>query len=153
MPNFLEHRLFLELRSLRLPADDYVIAGSGPLFARDWIDDPRDLDIVARGTAWLMAAALAPVERARYTSSPCVQLFGGDLDIFDDWFPGLGTVDELIKGADLIGGHRFVALEVVAATKRMMGRPRDLAHLAVMRAHGYLDTAGRPEDPAGPHCA
>jgi hypothetical protein len=137
MPNFLEHRLFLQLRSLCLPADDYVIAGSGPLFARAWINDPTDLDIVARGAAWRAAAALAPVARARYTSSPCVQLFGGELDIFDDWFPGLGTVDELITGADVIGGLRFLALEVVAATKRMMGRPRDLAHLAVMQAHGF----------------
>jgi hypothetical protein len=150
MPNFLEHRLFVELRSLRLPADDYVIAGSGPLFARDWIDDPSDLDIVARGAAWRTAAALAPVEQARYTSSPCVQLFGGDLDIFDDWFPGLGTVDELIRGADVIGGLRFLALEVVAATKRMMGRPRDLAHLAAMRAHGYAGAGGRKDEAGRP---
>lgn len=140
MPNFLEHRLFLELRSLCLPAADYVIAGSGPLFARDWIDDPTDLDIVARGTAWHIVAERGPVERARYTSSRCVQLFGGDLDVFDDWFPGMGTVDELIKDADVIAGIRFLGLEVVAATKRMMGRPRDLAHLDAMRAHGFAAT-------------
>jgi hypothetical protein len=137
MPNFLEHRLFLQLRSLSLPVDDYVVAGSGPLFARAWIDDPTDLDIVARGPAWRIAAGLGRIGRARYTSSPCVQLFGGDLDIFDDWFPEMGTVDELIKDADVIAGLRFLTLDVVAATKRMMGRPRDLAHLAVMRAHGY----------------
>jgi hypothetical protein len=140
MPDFLEHRLFLELRSLCLPAGDYVIAGSGPLFARDWIDDPSDLDIVARGGAWRIAAERGSVERARYTSSRCVQLFGGDLDIFDDWFPGMGTVDELIKEADVLGGIRFLRLEVVAATKRMMGRPRDHLHLAAMRAHGYAPT-------------
>ncbi|GIE93244.1 hypothetical protein [Paractinoplanes rishiriensis] len=137
MPNFLAHRLFRELRSLRLPVEDYVIAGSGPLFARAWIDDPTDLDIVARGAAWRIAAELGPIAPARYTSSQCVQLFDGDLDIFDDWFPGMGTVDELIKDADVIAGLRFLALDVVAATKKMMGRPRDVAHLAAMRAHGY----------------
>jgi hypothetical protein len=138
MPNFMEHRLFRELRSLRLPVGDYVIAGSGPLFARAWIDDPSDLDIVARGAAWRQVAGLGPVERARYTSSRCIQLFGGDLDIFDDWFPGMGTVDQLIRDADVIAGIRFLPLDVVVATKRMMGRPRDLAHLSAMRANGFL---------------
>jgi hypothetical protein len=129
-------RLFAELLSLRLPADDFVIAGSGPLFARGWIADPTDLDIVARGAAWRIAAALGTIERAPYSASQRVQLFGGDLDVLDGWFPDNWSVDELIENADIFEGLRFVALEVVAATKAMIGRQRDLAHLEVLRARG-----------------
>lgn len=137
MREFLAHRYFRELLSLRLPAGDFVICGSGPLYARGWIDDPSDLDIVARGNAWKMAAELGPIEPAPYSAARRVPLFGGDLDVFDDWFPEIGTVGELIENADVIEGLRFVTLDVVATTKRMMGRDRDRDHLAVLRAHGH----------------
>jgi hypothetical protein len=137
MQSFLAHRLFAELLSLRLPTDDYAIAGSGPLFVRGWIDDPTDLDIVARGAAWRIAAGRGPIEGAPYSSSQRVQLFDGDLDILDGWFPEMWSADELIKDADIFEGLRFVALGVVAATKLMIGRERDLAHVDVLRAHGF----------------
>ncbi|MFF5294040.1 hypothetical protein [Paractinoplanes globisporus] len=137
MRNFLAHRYFRELLSLRLPVGDFVICGSGPLYARGWIDDPTDLDIVARGEAWRIVAGRGPVEPAPYSAARRVSLFDGDLDVFDDWFPQIGTVDELIAGADLFGGLRFMTLDVVATTKLMMGRERDRDHLAVLRAHGH----------------
>ncbi|WP_433367690.1 hypothetical protein ACQPZX_40090 [Actinoplanes sp. CA-142083] len=135
--HFLGHRYFRELLSLRMPPADFVICGSGPLYARGWIDDPTGLDIVARGEAWKIAAELGPIEAAPYSAARRVPLFGGDLDVFDDWFPEIGTVDELIERADIIDGLRFVTLDVVATTKLMMGRDRDRAHLAVLRAHGH----------------
>ncbi|HEX5204734.1 MAG TPA: hypothetical protein VFW27_32820 [Actinoplanes sp.] len=135
--HFLGHRYFRELLSLRMPPGDFVICGSGPLYARGWIDDPSDLDIVARGAAWKIAARLGPIEAAPYSAARRVPLFGGDLDVFDDWFPEFGTVDELIDRADVLAGLRFVTLDVVATTKLMMGRDRDRAHLQVLRAHGH----------------
>ena len=137
MPDFLAHRFFRELRSLRLPADDFVICGSGPLFARGWIDDPGDLDIVARGAAWEIVAELGMIEAAPYSAARRVGLFGGDLDFFDDWFPEIGTVDDLLEDAEVMGGLRFVTLDVVAMTKKMMGRGRDRVHLEVLRLHGH----------------
>jgi hypothetical protein len=135
--HFLAHRYFRELLSLRMPTGDFVICGSGPLYARGWIDDPTDLDIVARGEAWKIAEERGSIEAAPYSAARRVALFGGDLDVFDDWFPEIGTVGELIARADVIGGLRFVTLDVVATTKLMMGRDRDRAHLAVLRAHGH----------------
>jgi hypothetical protein len=135
--DFLAHQYFRELLSLHMPPEDYVICGSGPLYARGWIDDPTDLDIVARGAAWKIAEELGPIEAAPYSAARRVPLFGGDLDVFDDWFPQIGTVGDLIAGADIMGGLRFVTLDVVATTKLMMGRDRDRAHLEVLRAHGH----------------
>ena len=136
MPDFLAHRFFRELLSLQMPVGDFAVGGSGPLFARGWIADPSDLDIVARGSAWRIAASRGPILPAPYSSARRVRLFDGDLDVFDDWFPEIGSVDELIDGADVLGGLRFIALDAVVLTKRMMGRDRDRAHLDVLRAHG-----------------
>jgi hypothetical protein len=58
------------------------------------------------------------------------------VEVLDGWFPELWPTDELIDEADVIHGIRFVRLAVVAATKRMLHRPRDLEHLAIMAAHG-----------------
>ena len=40
--------LFEKLKALRLPASEYVIFGSGPLFAHGLLGEVRDIDVVAR---------------------------------------------------------------------------------------------------------
>lgn len=58
----------------------------------------------------------------------------GKLEFLDSWFPGWDT-DELIDGADVLHGMRFVRLEVIRATKLKLGRPRDLEHVALIDAY------------------
>lgn len=137
MPDFRDHPLAKEFFSLDLPPEDYAIAGSGPLFARGWIADPGDIDVVARGRAWDIATAHAEPGPAPYGGVHRVSLFHGDVEILDGWFPERWPTDELIDGADVLAGVRFVQLSVIAATKRLLSRPRDLQHLAVMRRYGY----------------
>ncbi|MDG4814042.1 hypothetical protein O7628_00790 [Micromonospora sp. WMMD956] len=136
MTTILDHPYVQDLLSLGLPSADYVIAGSGPLLARGWISDPGDIDVVARGSAWRLACAHGQPTDAPYSSVQRLQLFGGHVEVLDGWFPELWPTDELIDEADVIHGIRFVRLAVVAATKRMLHRPRDLEHLAIMAAHG-----------------
>jgi hypothetical protein len=129
------HPFFQELLSLQLDTANFAIAGSGPLFARGWIDDPRDIDVVARGSAWEAATQLGQVIAAPYSDVRHVTLFDGDIDILDGWFPERWPVDDIIDGADLICGLRFVRLDIVVATKRMLARPRDLTHLRIIAEH------------------
>jgi hypothetical protein len=135
MGSFCNHPFFRELTSLQLDPENFAIAGSGPLFARGWIDDPGDLDIVARGSAWDAAAKLGKVVPAPYSDVQHVTLFDGDIDILNGWFPERWPVDHIIDEADLICGLRFARLDVVVATKRMLARPRDLIHLRVIMEH------------------
>jgi hypothetical protein len=132
MASFLKHPFFQELMSLRLEPDNYAIAGSGPLFARGWIDDPSDIDVVARGSAWEAATQLGMVIPAPYSDVHHVTLFDGNIDILDGWFPERWSVDYIIDGADVICGMRFVRLDIIVATKRMLARPRDLIHLRLI---------------------
>jgi hypothetical protein len=135
MESFCGHPFFRELMSLQLDPENFAIAGSGPLFARGWIDDPSDLDIVARGSAWDTAVKLGKVSSAPYSDVQHVTLFNGNIDILNGWFPECWPVNQIIDEADLICGLRFVRLDIVVATKRMLARPRDSIHLRVITEH------------------
>jgi hypothetical protein len=135
-----------QMLSLEMPTDDYVVAGSGPLFARDWISDPGDIDVVARRQAWEIALQGGEATPAPFAGVRHVLLFQGAVEILDGWFHW--SVDSLIEDADIIGGIRFVPLDVVATTKKLLlaiaaidpedatRSVRDIEHLKILAEHG-----------------
>jgi hypothetical protein len=137
MSSFVEHSGFRRLSSLGLPTEDFVVAGSGPLFARHWMTDPSDVDVVARGIAWEMAAQLGDADDAPYSTVKRILLFDGSIEVLNGWFPEIWSVDRLIEDADVFLGFRFLTLPTTIATKRMLGRPRDMLHLEILRRHGW----------------
>jgi hypothetical protein len=140
---FLDHPLFQELLSLKLDRDNFAIAGSGPIFARGWINDPSDIDVVARGSAWAAAVQLGQVTPALYSNVHQVSLYDGDLEILDGWFPERWPVNQIIDEADLICGLRFVRLDIIVTTKKMLARPKDLIHLRVIEKYADQDQFGQ----------
>ncbi|GIF46766.1 hypothetical protein DFJ67_1456 [Asanoa ferruginea] len=135
MINFLHNPCFVALLKLGLPTEDFAIAGSGPLFARGWIEEISDVDVVARGAAWRQAAALGKIARAPFFPVNRVTIADGKVEVLDGWFPEIWAVDDLIDNADVFQGLRFVQLSVVLTTKRLLGRPRDKAHLRLIESH------------------
>jgi hypothetical protein len=123
------------LLALQLPPDDYAIFGSGPMLAHRLKTEVRDLDVIARGTAWAAAARLCPPVAAPSGSGLMVELDGGTLQIFSAWTSPDWNVDRLIDEADVVGGIRFVPLVLVLAWKRQSGRPKDLADIKVIEAY------------------
>ena len=117
------------LLDLQLPPDDYAIFGSGPMLAHRLKTEVRDLDVIARGTAWAAAVRLCPPVAAPSGSGLMVELDGGNLQIFSAWTSPAWDVDRLIDEADVVGGIRFVPLIWVLAWKRQSGRPKDLADI------------------------
>ena|SRR3712207_5472985 len=125
-------RLFGKLRALELPAGNYAVFGSGPLAVRGLIEGVRDLDVVARGSAWPKAQVLGPVDVAS-GGDPVVKLESGAIEIFGDW---LGwDVDAIIDGAEIIDGLPFACLEDVLAFKLHHGRPKELEHARLIAEH------------------
>jgi len=82
--------IFGKLRALGLPAGDYAVFGSGPLAIRGLIEGARDLDVVARGTAWERARRLGTVREAP-GGDPVVRLEGGVIEVFGGWLGGIST--------------------------------------------------------------
>lgn len=135
----MDRRIFDRLRELELPGDDWAVFGSAPLLVRGIIDTVDDLDVLTRGAAWEYVQTLGPVIADEEFRENIVSIQDDLLTFGTVW--GIGDFDEneLIDTADVIGGIRFVRLEHVEAYKRIAGRPKDLAHLALIerwRAEG-----------------
>jgi hypothetical protein len=53
--------VFDKLRSLELDPGEYAVFGSGTLAIRGLIDDPADLDVLCRGSAWVKVSSLGEI--------------------------------------------------------------------------------------------
>lgn len=123
--------LFDLLREMSLPPGDYAVFGSGPMLVRGVIDEVSDLDILCRRSAWDRAVELGELVEIE-EGVTIVSSHDGALTFGRSWAYGEFDIDELIDTAEVIDGLPFVAMEHVIAFKRAAGRPKDLAHLALL---------------------
>ena len=118
------------LSGLGLPAGDFALHGSGPMLAHGLVDSVHDLDVVARGAAWRRALKLG---EARTAQTDRVVELPGEVEVFDGWMGD--DLDALIDGAELVAGLPCVRLEHVLAFKERLARPKDAAHIELLRRH------------------
>lgn len=117
------------LDELALPPTDFAVHGSAAMLLRGLIEEVDDLDLVARGAAWRRACALAAPEPGSQ------DLAARPLPGVEVWSGWLGDdVDTLIDGAELVEGWPCVRLQAVLAFKTRLARPKDRAHVALLRA-------------------
>jgi hypothetical protein len=135
MNSFLDHPHVRSLTSLDLDVSNFAFIGSAPIFARGWIDNPGDIDVVARESAWHTALQLGDASLVPNSTVHKISLFDGNVEILDGWFPERWSVGEMIDGSDIIYGLRFVSLDIITAVKRLISRPRDLTHLRIISEH------------------
>jgi hypothetical protein len=124
-----DHPLYKKLQSLNLPTDDYAVFGSGPVFAHGLIDKVGDIDLVARGKAWIMANEVGEKAEPVFGSGHSVKIFGGEIEVHNAWSPGNLNVNDLIDNAKIVEGIRFVDLETVLKWKKLLGREKDKSHI------------------------
>lgn len=134
MKNLNDNKLIRELRSSGLSADDYAVFGSGPMFAQGIKDMGHDLDVIARGNAWRQACSISSPQNA-ILGGLVVNLFDGQIEIFDSWAPGDWDVNDLIDTSEIIDGIRVVTLENVMKWKRLMGREKDQIHIKMIEEY------------------
>ena len=129
-------QLLNKLRSLELPAEDFAIFGSGPMYPRGIKELGHDIDIVARGNAWEKALTYAePNFTWKDSGAKAMSLFEGQIEIFDGWGPGKWDVNELIDSADIFDGIRYVNLDNLIKWKKEMGRTKDLEHIKLIEEY------------------
>jgi hypothetical protein len=128
------------LLGLELDAKDYAVFGSAPLFMHGLKDSLRDLDVIARGTAWeqvldlsrrgvLLAPETPPSRLGRMVCHP-----EESIEIFDRW-PDV-DVDKLIDSAKLIDGVPFVQVGDVLEWKSGANREKDRRDIAAAAVKG-----------------
>ncbi|AQA10424.1 hypothetical protein [Streptomyces malaysiensis] len=130
-----DHPFFRELLSLRLPVEDYVVAGSAPMLAHGLDREIGDIDVVARGAAWKTALEMGHATKSPLGPAQCVALFGGNIEVLDGWFDY--SVDSLIGEGEVIEGIRFLSLSRTVEWKSSLGRAVDLEDIFLIR--GFLN--------------
>ena len=132
-----DHPFFQELISLRLPAGDYVIAGSAPMLAHGLKRNIGDIDILARGEAWKIALEFGQAAKSPLGPAQRVVLFQGDIEILDGWFDY--SVDSLIEEGECVDGFKFLPLARTMEWKNALGRELDFEDSALIQ--DFLDRA------------
>ncbi|CAM3147435.1 hypothetical protein [Stackebrandtia soli] len=130
-----EHSLITALRTLKLPANDFVVFGSGPLLNHGIRTDITDIDVLARGKAWVTAGLLADtVTLSPRTGTPILAFWCGRIEICDRWISPKYDIDAIIDGADVVDDIRYARLDQVLRYKMDMNRPKDQADIDAIRA-------------------
>jgi hypothetical protein len=117
---------------MALPIGHYAVFGSGPLLAKGIIDSVNDLDVICQGPAWERARELGDLVPIDGTDVMIVSTHEGAITFGRSWAYGDFDLADLIATAEMIDGLPFVQMKHVIAYKTIAGRPKDLAHLAVI---------------------
>ncbi|MEU1875767.1 hypothetical protein ABZ470_00520 [Streptosporangium sp. NPDC020072] len=125
--------LFSTLTGLRLPHGSYVICGSAALYVRGLRAHLGDLDVLATGSAWSIAATLGAPRPTPSGHGQVIHHPHAAIEFVDRWTPGWST-DRLIATADTIDGLPFMRLSCLLAWKQAARRPKDLPDIAAVSA-------------------
>jgi len=142
MNNIFTNPLFLKLKSLNLPSEDYAIMGRTCMAVHGLIEMGEDIDLIVRGKAWDKACTIAKPQIPASGIGKVIELFDNQIEIFDTWYPGKWDVDQLIDTAEIINGIKFVTLENVKKWKQIYGREKDIAHIKII--DNYINYGKNP---------
>jgi hypothetical protein len=115
--------LFEQVKALNLPLGKYALFGSALLGVRG-LKQCHDADIIVledifkeyEEKGWKMK------EMPHGSKFLC----NGDIELWQDWFPGEWNIEQLISNAEVIDGLPFVKIEEVIKWKKLNGREKDL---------------------------
>ncbi|MEV4993192.1 hypothetical protein [Streptomyces niveus] len=94
-----------------------------------------DLDVVARADAWKIALSMAEARVPPSGHGLMVVLFGGNIEVFDQWLPGARDAGELIDSAELVEGIPFCSLSDVLDWKTKSNRDKDQRDIELIREY------------------
>jgi hypothetical protein len=128
-------RYLVELMAkLGLERRDFVIFGSGPLFAHGLRQNLSDLDIVARGAVWQRVSEHGLPATGTINGAPLALFWDGQVQFSRGWISDDWDADTLIDSAEHIHGLPFARLADVLEYKQALRRPKDLQDIEDIEA-------------------
>jgi predicted nucleotidyltransferase len=126
-----QHPLFQKLDSLNIPKNDYVIMGSGIMFALGIRELERldDIDILVTQKGWDITKGLSTTLYDDEWDCEYLYLFDEQIEIWEGWGPGQYISEELIKSSITIDGYNFCNIDEVVRWKKEVGREKDIKHI------------------------
>lgn len=126
--------LFRKLDSLDLDPSQYVIMGSGIMFALGIrkLTDLDDIDILVTESGWEKVKSLAEIHHDDEWNCDHLYLFDEKIEIYNGWGPSKYIPENLIAESFKIGRYNFASLEDVIKWKKELGRDKDYKHIAMI---------------------
>lgn len=132
-------KAYQKLDSLNLNTSDYLIMGTGIMFAlgiRD-ISDFTDIDLFVNENGW---NKVKNIFENKYNSKwKCyyIDIFDGLISIYNEWRPEKYDFYKLFEKSILINGYHYMSLEDVIDWKQKMNRDKDKIHIEMIK--NYLN--------------
>ena len=135
-----QSEIFKLLDSLNLSSDEYLIMGSGIMFALGIrpLKELNDLDLFVTDSAFAKVKDLGEAFYDEVSDSYHINLFDNKIEIMDSWIPKDCLFTDLYKNALHIGKYSFEGLDDVLKWKMTMGREKDIKHIEMI--NDYLRT-------------
>lgn len=130
----LNNELFKNLDSLELDPSEYVIMGSGIMFALGirQLSDLDDIDILVTKSGWEKVKTLSKIHHDEGWNCDHIYLFDEKIEIYNGWGPSVYIPEELISNSLKIGKYNFASIEDVIKWKRELGRDKDFKHISMI---------------------
>jgi hypothetical protein len=107
----------MELDSLNIPKEDYIIFGSGPMAIKGLLE-PSDLDVVVRENVY----------REMFGDEEPIRI--GNMELSYTW-PDI-DIEELFNNVVWYEGYPFAHMEMVKLYKKQMNRKKDIEDLNLL---------------------
>ncbi len=131
-----KNKVFSKIKSLGLESDEFLIIGSGIMFALGIrsLDDIHDIDIIVNEKGWEKVKNLSKV----YTNEigeKHLYLFGKKIEIWNAKNSPKYDFNDLYKRAYFVGKYPFLSPEDTIRYKRSMGRRKDFRHIQMIEKY------------------
>lgn len=117
------------LDHLKLPKDQYLIWGSGPLAIRG-LRAAQDIDLVVSKPLWKDLSQSYPVSGPKKN-----RINIGELDIWSDLLNLSDRIEEVIQDSDIIEGYPFMKLSYTVEWKTHWNSAKDPKDIALIEKY------------------
>lgn len=127
--------LFKHLDNLCLTKNEYVITGSGTLYAHGLISSiDNDLDIIVQPEAWKKCLKYGIPKEGEF-GDLIINLFNNQIQIFNGWSITNESVSDIINDSKIYKGYPFASLEHVLSYKKRLSRSKDKFHIKLIKEY------------------
>ncbi len=138
------HPIFKKLDSLNLNPDEYIIMGSGIMYALGIrpIEEINDIDILVSDSGWKKVKEFGEIIHNHQNNTNVIPFLEGKLCIYDEWDPREYTFESVYKDVHFIKKYPFQSLESLLELKAKRNKEKDKRHIGLILNYLEKDNIG-----------
>ena len=128
------HPIFKKLDSLGLKNDEYIIMGSGIMYALGIrpIEEINDIDILVSEKGWTKVKRLGKIVHNHKNDTNSISFLKEKLSIYDEWEPKEYRFKNVYKDVCFIEYYPFQSLKSLLIWKKQRRKEKDKEHIKLI---------------------